>query len=158
MEYTQLVKDAIEAGHIIVDNDAEVEVTDKASPTGKGATKKYARLLAQNAQGMAAMCDGKIAPSTEKPKEGKDERTDEQKANGAADFFNYGYDLNVRSEIRQALMGTLVGPEKLIKKSFDGLLTMGHSKDEAAEMIRNSPKFKGVDGLDAFIAKASAAA
>lgn len=155
MTLTDMVKAAIEAGHIIV-MDAEVEITDKASPTGKGTKRKYEKLLAQNAQGMAAMCDGKIVPGTDKPKEGKDERTDEQKANGACDYFNYGFDLQVRAEIRQSLMGTLEGPEKQIKRSFDGMLLADYSKEDAAEMIRNSPKFKGVDGIDAILAKLTA--
>lgn len=157
MSISDAVKAAIEAGHV-KPVDAVVEITDKASPTGKGAKRSYTKLLAQDAQGMAAMCDGKINPATDKPAEGKDERTDAEKANGAADYFNYGYDLQVRQEIRQALMGTLEGPEKQIKKSFDGMLLAGYSKDEAAELVRNSPKFKGVDGLDAFVAKAVAAA
>lgn len=155
MTLTDIVKAAIEAGHVKAE-DAVVEITDKASPTGKGAKMPYTRLYALDAQGMAAICDGKIEPATEKPTEGKDERTDAQKAAGAADYFNYGYDLNVRAEIRQKLMGTLEGPEKQIKKAFDGMVLAGYSKEEAAELVKNSPKFKGVDGIDAFLAKAAA--
>lgn len=152
---TELVNAAIAAGHVLAVTD-EVTISDKASPTGKGAKKEYQKLIAQNAQGMAALCGGKIVPATAKPAEGKDERTDEQKAAGACDFFNYGYDLDVRAGIRQELMGTLEGPEKQIKKAFDGVVLMGYSKDEAKEMLKVSPKFKDVDGLEKLLDRAAA--
>ena len=155
-EFSDLVKAAIEAGHIKVETKT-VEISDKASPTTKGVAADYQRLYAQNAQGMAAICNGKIVPATDKPAEGKDERTDEEKAAGACDYFNYGHDLEVKAEIRQELMDTLVGPEKGIKKAYDGAVLMGYSKTEAADLVRNSPKFKGVEGLEELLKRAQAA-
>lgn len=155
MALSELVQAAVDAGHVVAVTD-EVTISDKASPTGKGAKKDYTKLIAQDAQGMAALCGGKIVPATAKAAEGKDERTDEQKAAGACDYFNYGYDLDVRAGIRQELMGTLEGPEKQIKKAFDGIVLAGYSKSDAAEMLRNSPKFKGVDGLDKLLERAAA--
>jgi len=155
MTLTDMVQKAITDGHVQHVQD-EVKISEKASPTGKAASKAYDKLIALDAQGMAALCGGKLVPATAKPAEGKDERTDDQKAPGACDYFNYGYDLDVRASIRQELMGSLEGPEKTIKKAFDGMVLAGYSKSEAAELVRNSPKFKGVDGLENLLTRAAA--
>jgi len=150
----EMVQKAIAAGHVVSVQD-EVKISEKASPTGKAASKAYEKLSALNAQGMAALCGGKMVPATAKP-EGKDERTEDQKAAGACDYFNYGYDLDVRASIRQELMGSLEGPEKSIKKAFDAMVASGYSKQDAAEIVRNSPKFKGVEGIENLINRAAA--
>lgn len=151
----EMIEAAVKAGDVARVMD-EVKISEKASPTGKAAVKAYEKLTALSARGMAALCGGKIEPATAKPAEGKDERTEAQKAAGACDYFNYGYDLDVRASIRQELMGSLEGPEKTIKKAFDGMVLAGYSKAEAAELVRNSPKFKGVDGLENLLNRAAA--
>jgi len=153
-QLTEMIEKAIAAGDVIR-VDGMVEVSAKVSPNGKDASKAYDKLLAVNAKGMQALCNGKMAPATEKP-EGKDERTEEQKAAGACDYFNYGYDLDVRAAVRQELIASLEGPEKTIKKAFDGMLLAGYSKAEAADMLRVSPKFKGVDGLENLLKRIAA--
>lgn len=129
----------------------EVSISDKASPTGKGAVKSYVRLEALTLKGQSVLCHGKTTPQTAKPAEGEDTRTDEQKRPGACDYFNYGFDLDVRAPIRQSLMNTLEGPEKAVKKAVAGLLAMGLEGDTLRTAIKNSPKFSGVDGIDKFI-------
>lgn len=151
----EMVQAAIKAGNVLSVQD-EVKISEKASPTGKAAVKAYEKLIALNAKGMSALCGGKMVPATPKPAEGKDERTEAEKAAGACDYFNYGFDLDVRATIRQELMGSLEGPEKTIKKAFDGMVLAGYSKAEAAELVRNSPKFKGVDGLENLLNRAAA--
>jgi hypothetical protein len=151
----EMVLAAVKAGDVVSVQD-EVKISEKASPTGKAAVKAYEKLIAVNARGMAALCGGKIEPAKPKPAEGKDERTEQEKAAGACDFFNYGYDLDVRASIRQELMGSLEGPEKTIKKAFDGMVLAGYSKTEAADLVRNSPKFKGVEGLENLLNRAAA--
>src|SRR5262245_16569979 len=81
----------VRAGNILASWDS-VEVTDKASPTGKGGTKPYIRLEAQNAQGLNQLFNGHINPAKPKP-EGEDTRSDDDKAKGACDYANYGCDL-----------------------------------------------------------------
>jgi hypothetical protein len=151
----EMIEAAIKAGDVIR-MDGEVTVRAANSPNGKDAVKAYDKLVAVSAKGMAALCGGKIVPSTAKPEEGKDERTEEQKAPGACDFFNYGYDLDVRASVRQELIASLEGPEKTIKKAFDGMLLAGYSKADAAEMLRVSPKFKGVEGLENLLKRVAA--
>lgn len=129
----------------------EVSISDKASPTGKGAKKEYVRLEALTAKGMGLLTGGKFAPQTPKPAEGEDKRSDDEKRPGACDYFNYGYDLDRRAPIRQSIMSTLEGPEKAVKKAVAGLVAMGLESAELRTAIKNSPKFKDVEGIDKFI-------
>lgn len=114
------IREGIKAGHIVASR-GEVVISEKASPTGKGAKSFYLQMDAQNAVGMALLAGGKMEPATLKP-EGDDTRTDEQKAVGACDYYNYGRDLDVRAKVRQQLMSELEGPEKSIKKAVDSLV------------------------------------
>lgn len=150
----EVLDKAVADGHLKVE-DATVEISDKASPTGKGVSQAFKAFTALTVQGMAILCGGKTKPATPKP-EGDDERTDEDKAAGACDYFNYGYNLDVRAGIRQALMSGLEGPEKEIKKAVAGLVAMGLEGDAISTAIKNSPKFSGVEGIDKFISAALA--
>ena len=150
MALSEQVVAGITEGHIVKD-DGEVKISANVSPNGKETKGTYVRLLAQDAIGMAILCGGKVAPATPKPEDGKDERSAEEKAAGACDYFNYGYDLEVRAGVRADLIGTLEGPEKQIKKLFDGLVLGGWDKDEAVSMIKTQSKFKDADGLDAIL-------
>lgn len=76
-------------------------------------------------KGMAALCNGKIVPQTPKPEDGKDERTDEQKAIGACDRFNYAVDLEFRTPGRAFIMGKLESPEKVIEKAAETFVAAG---------------------------------
>lgn len=143
----------IAEGHIVATYE-EVEISDKASPTGKGVKREYIRCDALSAQGMSILNGGKIKPQTPKPAEGDDTRTEEEKQVGACDHHNYGRDLEVRRKIRLEMMDGLEGPEKAVKKSVVGLRAMEHSDEEIVNMIKASPKFKGVEGLDKLIATA----
>jgi hypothetical protein len=132
---SELIQNAVKDGSLVATSEVVV-ITDKSSPTGKGGKRAYLMLAAQNARGMAALCGGKLEPATAKPAEGEDNRTDEQKANGACDYFNYGFDLDVRAKTRAALMAELEGPEKSIKKAVDNLVAnAGMSEADARTFV-----------------------
>ena len=150
-----MVEAAVKSGDVLKVND-EVTVTAKASPNGKEAKRSYTKYIALTASGMAALCGGKFDPMTPKPDEGDDNRTDAQKEAGACDYFNYGYDLEARATARQALMGELEGPEKQIKKSVISLRGMDYDDETVRKHIMESPKFKGVEGIDRLITNALA--
>jgi hypothetical protein len=152
---TEMIEAAIKAGDVLLIAD-EVKIRAAASPNGKDASKSYDKLVALNAKGMQALCGGKMSPATDKPAEGPDNRTDAEKAAGACDYFNYGYDLDVRASVRQELIASLEGPEKTIKKAFDGMVLAGYNKQEAADLLRVSPKFKGVEGLENLLKRVAA--
>lgn len=131
---SEALQTAITEGHVSPAR-GEVVITTKASPTGKGAQQFYLVLDALDARGQAVLCNGKLEPATRKP-EGEDSRTDAQKATGACDYFNYGFDLDVRSKVRAKLMGTLEGPEKAIKKAIDSLVAnAGFTEEMAREIV-----------------------
>jgi hypothetical protein len=159
------IQAAIASGDIVADI-TDVDITAKAqqNPTGKDLYGFYLRLLATTLPGMVALCGGLVRPSVV-PKDEKgntipeDKRTAEQieaAKPGAADWFGYGYDLERKQLCRKAILNAVEGPEKAIRKSFEGMLLAGYSKAEAADLVRKSPKFAGVDGLENLIARVSA--
>lgn len=135
----ETLRQAIEAGFIRPASDpAEVKIKKDTSPTGKDEVQPYAKLEAVTAEGMAILTGGKIEPATPAPKEGKDERTPEQKRDGACDHFNYGLDLQIRQTIRGKLATELEGPAKTIEKLAKALLENGWAdtiEDARAQVI-----------------------
>ncbi len=130
------VRQAITDGNVKAEA-GEVKISKDASPTKTEAKQPYVKLLALNARGMAALCSGKLEPQTAKPDEGEDARTDEQKAVGAADYFNYGFDLDVRASVRAKLVSSLEGPEKAIAKAVKGLMdNAGMSEADATAFVK----------------------
>lgn len=143
-ETLALVETAINDKNVRAVKDV-VKISAKASPDNKDHEKEYTRYEALNARGMAALCGGKIEPSTSAPAEGKDERTDDQKANGACDYFNYGFDLDQRASVRASLMGELEGPEKAIAKLVKALVDGGlMTEPEAREYVVAQRTAKGL--------------
>lgn len=118
------VGEAVAAGHILRTL-AEVTIRAKSSPTKKDEIQPYWAYFAQNARGMAVLCNMKIEPATPKPETGKDERTEAQKAVGACDYFNYGFDLDLRQPIRVSLEDDIAGPENAIAKAVKQLVDGG---------------------------------
>lgn len=116
MSNSDQVNAAITAGDIKAEQ-AEVTVSAKASPDGKEHKRAYTALRPQTFAGMLALCNGKVEPSTPKP-DGKDERTADEKAAGACDYFDYAYDLEVRAKIRAQIIASLDGPDKAIAKAI----------------------------------------
>ena len=128
------LKAAIAEGHLTPER-GEVEIGAKASPTKVAASRFYLQLWANDAQGMAVLCNGKLGCVTPRP-EGDDTRTEVEKAKGACDYFNYGYDLRINANVRAALMATLEGPEKAIKQSVDNCVkNLGMTEDEARTFV-----------------------
>lgn len=140
------LRESITAGHVIPSISA-VLVGKDASPTKAAVFREYLKLDAQSGEGMRDVMNGKIKPSTPKP-DGKDERTPDQKAPGACDMFNYGYDLDVRAKVRNDLLQSLEGPEKAIANMIKGLRAGENDDDTIRTIVLASPKFKGTANLD----------
>lgn len=129
------IETAITEGHIVAETD-EVKIAAKSSPTGKDETREYRKLVAVDIDGMIALCAGKVEAASAKPAEGDDNRTDEQKEAGVVDYFNYGYDLSIRSTERSRLAATLEGPEKAIAKAVKSLMdNAGMTEVDARELV-----------------------
>lgn len=133
-ELSDAVKAAIEDKSVRATTE-EVVIREKNSPTGKEAKRAYVALEALNGKGMAILCGGKTVPATAKAKEGDDERTPEQKAAGACDYFNYGYDLELRATVRAKLMTLLEGPEKAVIKMGKLMVANGFPAESAVDII-----------------------
>ena len=123
----------------------EVVIKAKTSPTKKDEARQFDAFYALDAEGMMILCNGKIEPATPAPAEGKDERTDEEKAYGACDHFNYGRLLNVRQVERGRLEASIEGPEKqiakLVKAMIDG--NLADNEQEARDEVITRLKKKG---------------
>lgn len=133
---SEMVQQAITDGNVRAEI-GEVKISKDASPTKTEAKQGYVKLVALNARGMAALCNGKIEPQVAKPEEGEDKRTDTEKAVGAADYFNYGYDLDVRATVRSKLVSSLEGPDKAIAKAVKSLMdNAGMSESDAMEYVK----------------------
>lgn len=151
----QAILDAIAAGHL--DHTiAEVNISAKASPTKKDESRSFDSLMALDAEGMALLCSGKIETQTPKPAEGKDERTEFQKKLGACDHFNYGYDLRVRAQVRDALVTSIEGPEKTIEKLVKANVAMFDTEAETREFVIARLKSKGTIPADYGVASTTA--
>lgn len=149
---------AVEAKHILMSVE-NVTIGAKASPTGKDEKLDYVKLTALDVEGMALLADGKLEAATTAPADvldadgkvvtaaGKDERTKEQKANGAADYFNYGFDLSVRQKVRAELAEQIEGPSKVIAKAAEQLVKAGlyDNVAEATEAVKAQRKARGLD-------------
>jgi hypothetical protein len=138
------IQKAIEEKNVAASTEL-VKISEKSSPNGKAAERPYVMLRALNARGMAVLCGGKLEPATDKPEEGDDTRTDDEKRPGAADYFNYGFDLDVRAKVRASLMSDLEGPEKAIKKAVDSLVAnTGMSETDARDFVLAQRKKAGL--------------
>lgn len=139
------IREAIKAGHIKAVNKV-VTIRAASSPTKKDETWPYIAYEAQDAQGMAALCNGKLEPAKPKPEEGEDTRTDADKAGGACDFFNYGRDLGVKLLVRNKLASAIAGPEKAIEAAAKAMLAaeLFATMDEAKAAVIAQRKAKGL--------------
>jgi hypothetical protein len=129
---------------------SRVEVKAANSPTGKGGKRAYVRLTALDIRGAAAICKGVIAPAA-----AKQEGQPKPQA-GVCDYFNYGSDLDRKAPVRAALMTTLEGPEKAVKKMVVGLLAAEMEAAEIRALVKRTPKFANVDGIDKLLDSALA--
>lgn len=133
-KHRAMIEQAVKDGHV-VRKLSDVTIRAKSSPTKKDEVQPFYSYAAMNARGMAALNNGKIEPQTPKPEDGKDERTEDQKAFGACDYHNYGYDLDLRQPIRVALEDEIAGPEDAINKAVKQLVDNGLFK--TPEMARS---------------------
>lgn len=141
----------------VVPSIREVEISEKSSPTKVRATREYLGLDAMSGKGMGVMNGGRIKPAKPRPGKGQeDTRTPEEKLFGACDWHNYGYDLDVRQEVRGQLLATLEGPEKAIASAVKGLRAIYDNDEEVRAQIVNSPKFASHPNIDALVTAALA--
>jgi len=117
---------------------------------GKGNTRDefvtYQKFVAVNFDGAKLLCGGKEVAATEKPETGDDTRSDAEKAKGAADHFNYGFDLEVKRELRAKLAELIEGPAKAIAKAAQTMLDQGVAEtlDDAVAMVKAGRLRKGL--------------
>jgi hypothetical protein len=124
-------KALVESGAIVATEDSvKVEQKGKDEP----ATRGYVRLTAATIEGALALCSGRM----NKVAEGDD------KGNGVLDYFNYGYDLGVRSNERNKLLASLEGPEKAIERGVKGLVAAGIPEAKAREIVIEQRKAQGL--------------
>lgn len=117
---------------------------------GKGNVKDefvtYDKLIALNFDGAKLLCGGKETVATDKPENGEDTRSDAEKAKGAADHFNYGFDLEVKRELRSKLAELIEGPAKAIAKAAQTMLDQGVAEtiEDAVAMVKAGRLRKGL--------------
>lgn len=115
---------------------------DKVTAEQKGkeekAEREYVRLTALTVEGALALCDGRMNKVTE----------GDAKGNGVLDYFNYGFDLGVRSNERNKLLATLEGPEKAIERGVKGLVAAGIERTVAIGIVVTQLKAQGTVPAD----------
>lgn len=113
----------------LVESGAITATEDKVTVAVKGkdepAARDYVRLTAVTIEGALALVDGRMTKVAE----------GENKGNGVLDYFNYGYDLGVRSNERNKLLASLEGPEKAIERGVKGLVAAGIPEAKAREIV-----------------------
>ena len=120
----------VESGALVATVDrVKVEVKGKPEP----ATREHIRLTAATIEGALALVSGRM----NKVDEG------ENKGNGVLDYFNYGYDLGVRSNERNKLLQTLEGPDAAIRRAAKGLVAAGIPEAAALTVAVNALKAEG---------------
>lgn len=141
----EAIAEAITAGQLSDGGKTDVTISAKVTKT-RDEFVTYDKLVALTFVGQALLAGGKEAPATAAPAEGKDERTEDQKAKGACDHFNYGFDLEVKRELRGKLAELIEGPAKAIAKAATTLLDQGvaDTLEEAVAMVKAGRAKKGL--------------
>lgn len=121
----------VESGAIVATVDqVKVEQKGKDEP----ATREYVRLTAATIEGALALTGGRMVKVTE----------GDDKGNGVLDYFNYGYDLGIRSNERNKLLASLEGPEKAIERGVKGLVAAGIPEAAARNIVIEQRKLQGL--------------
>lgn len=121
----------VASGAIVATLDkVQVEVKGKDEP----AKREYVRLTAASIEGALALTGGRM----NKVAEG------DEKGNGVLDYFNYGYDLGIRSNERNKLLASLEGPEKAIERGVKGLIAAGIPEATARTIVIEQRKAQGL--------------
>jgi len=123
-------KPLVESGAIdATEDEVKVEVKGQDKP----ATRSYVRLTAVTIEGALALVGGRMNRVAE----------GDNKGNGVLDYFNYGFDLGVRSNERNALLRSLEGPEKGIERAVKGLMAAGIAEATARALVIAQLKEQG---------------
>lgn len=121
----------VESGAIVATEDeVKVEQKGKDEPAKRG----YVRLTAATIEGALALVGGRMNKVTE----------GDDKGNGVLDYFNYGFDLGVRSTERNKLLASLEGPEKAIERGVKGLVAAGIPEATARAIVIEQRKVQGL--------------
>lgn len=136
---------AIEAGKIRNVGPTDLTISAKVTKT-KDETLVYEKLIALNFEGQSFLTGGKEEPALDLAEGAKDERTEEEKAKGACDHFNYGFDLEVKRILRGKLAELIEGPAKVIAKAAQNLIDNGIADDmeSATAMVKAARAKKGL--------------
>lgn len=127
----EALRPLVESGAIVATVDrVKVEIKGKEEP----AVREYVRLAAASIEGALAMVGGRM----NRVDEGDD------KGNGVLDYYNYGFDLGVRSTERNKLLASLEGPEKAIERGVKGLVAAGIPEAKAREIVVEQRKLAGL--------------
>ncbi len=117
---------------------------------GKGTVKDefvtYEKFIAANFEGQKLLSGGKEVIATSAPAKGEDTRSEADKAKGATDHYNYGFDLEVKRELRAKLAELIEGPAKAIAKAAQTMLDQGVAEtlDDAIAMVKAGRVRKGL--------------
>lgn len=126
----------------LVGSGAITATVDTVTAEQKGkeekASREYLRLTAETIEGALALTGGRMVKVTE----------GDAKGNGVLDYFNYGFDLGVRSNERNKLLASLEGPEKAIERGVKGLVAAGIARDVAIGIVVGQLKSQGTVAAD----------
>ncbi len=138
---------AIEAGDIVQGGIVDVTIKAGAAGNAKDEAQPYEQLLGVTFDGMVLLSGGKQEPQTPRGDDKVDGRTDEQKAKGAPDHFNYGLDLEVKRTLRKQLETEISGPSKIIERTAKLLFEqkMFPSMDAARAHVKSMRAEAGLD-------------
>ena len=141
----------VQNGGIVITGDAELTIALKSAGVSAEVAKAAGFTLDKSGENIvtaiaipslrsiagAQALIGKLEPATPKPASGKDERTDEQKADGLLDFANYAIDLLYRRIARAEVLSKLESPETAINKGVKGLMAAvpGMAAEAARDII-----------------------
>lgn len=125
------LRSLVESGAIgATEDEVKVEQKGKDEPARRG----YVRLTALTIEGALALVGGRMTKVTE----------GDDKGNGVLDYFNYGFDLGVRSTERNKLLASLEGPEKAIERGVKGLVAAGIPEATARAIVIEQRKAQGL--------------
>lgn len=126
----------------LVGSGAITATVDTVTAEQKGkeekASREYLRLTAETIEGALALTGGRMVKVTE----------GDAKGNGVLDYFNYGFDLGVRSNERNKLLASLEGPEKAIERGVKGLVAAGIERSVAIGIVVGQLKSQGTVAAD----------
>jgi len=134
---------ALEAGNIVAEV-KQVKVSKEKAKSNEDEFWPYVNYRAVKQPGMTALAGGKAAAAVkispedyDKLDENGKKRADNDRKDGACDYFNYGFGLTLTQPIRVMLTNSLGGVDKEIDKQITQIMKTGlfGSEDAARAFI-----------------------